>query len=66
MKEYYKESVKDLYSYVGNQQTVGSLPDMNDILRRVEELDNDAEKMMLELSSIYKMIHEGLMKLNGT
>ncbi|ELQ76355.1 hypothetical protein THOM_0667, partial [Trachipleistophora hominis] len=59
IKEYYKESVKDLYTYVENHQTVGDLPDMNDILRRVEELDGNMEKMMLGLSGIYKMIHEG-------
>ncbi|ELQ74222.1 hypothetical protein THOM_2873 [Trachipleistophora hominis] len=39
---------------------------MNDIVRRVEELDGNREKMMLGLSDIYKMIHEGLMKLNET
>ncbi|ELQ74021.1 hypothetical protein THOM_3065, partial [Trachipleistophora hominis] len=59
IKKYYKESVKDLYSYIENNQSVEGLPDMDDILRRLEELNGDVEKIMLGLSSIYKMIHEG-------
>ncbi|ELQ75557.1 hypothetical protein THOM_1490 [Trachipleistophora hominis] len=64
MKEYFKKSIERLYVYIKKHQFVECLPDMDDILKKCDELDGDTATMRLGLSEIYMMIQECLIKFS--
>ncbi|ELQ74996.1 hypothetical protein THOM_2038 [Trachipleistophora hominis] len=66
IKEYFEKSVEILYMYIENHQSIGGLPDISDISRRLDDLDGSIERMVLGLPIIYEIIHKSLINCNGT